>query len=163
MWVVNEKGTALNLSKFCCIYVEHFSVIADLSGSDEEAYCIKEFDNKVDAKEYLAELVEKLNAEQTAGVCRDEKLNEQGKNAKVQKATDDFVAVMDELGLPYLVLIANNDESAKYVSNMNKLEYLASIICMCGDWMAKNGITRKELLAKIDSALEALEALEAEN
>ncbi len=65
MWIITVGGTAVNLSKCSCIYFNTYSnfVVAALEDIAETEYNIKKFDNKDDAKKYIAELVKKLNEE----------------------------------------------------------------------------------------------------
>ena len=63
MWVITELGTAVNLSRMDDIFVDvdDFTVVASATKDVDVSYDIKKFDNRDDAKKYVAELVEKLN------------------------------------------------------------------------------------------------------
>ncbi len=65
MWIINENDCGINLSKFFSIYFNPYSKTVKASSDDEDntEYFIKKFDNEDDAKKYIADLVEKLNAE----------------------------------------------------------------------------------------------------
>ena len=66
MWVVSENGAAVNLSKFFSIYFNAYSnfVVASLDDEDATECNIKKFNNKVDAENYIADLVKKMNGEE---------------------------------------------------------------------------------------------------
>ena len=66
MWLIDKYGNAVNLSKCHCIYfckdLKRVSTnyIPDLDVS----YDLKDFNNEVDAKKYIADLVKKMNGEE---------------------------------------------------------------------------------------------------
>lgn len=63
MWILGEKGGAVNLSKAYGIYFDLFSESVKAWFGDSSFFNIKKFSNEDDARKYIADLAEKLNAE----------------------------------------------------------------------------------------------------
>ena len=70
MWVTNDDGNAVNLSRFDVVYIEkNGCVMASRIECDEDyrevSNCLKKFESEDDAKNYVAYLVKKLNEGET--------------------------------------------------------------------------------------------------
>ena len=115
MWVITTSGTAVNLSKFCSIYFNEYSnfVVASLNDEAGTEYQIKEFNNEVDAKNYIAELVKKLNEEQAKKTVTygDVLKATYGEHFTPQKSQSDGVSIEEAP----VVVIARIKESADFL------------------------------------------------
>ena len=65
MWVLDEEGFGVNLSRFDVFYIKKSCVFASRIECDEDyrevSHLLKKFESEDDAKNYIAELVRKLN------------------------------------------------------------------------------------------------------
>ena len=87
MWIIGKDGHAANLERVSALCIQEmgfeektYNVNAMLPGIDDSGFnegcgylygvsvTLKEFDNRDDAEKYIADLVEKLNAEKSKTV-----------------------------------------------------------------------------------------------
>ena len=118
MWVINEEGVGVNLSRFDTIYVDSCQcVMASRIECDEDyrevSNRLKKFDNENDAKNYIVELVKKLNEEQAKKTVTygDVLKATYGEHFTPQKSQSDGVSIEEAP----VVVIARIKESADFL------------------------------------------------